>query len=372
MLAIESNNINRATAIQTGKAYFDNIALLRIVLIFLLVWTHAFAPWHGWGEIEGILASKNYFHWIGKITYYIFMPGLLMISGFLLGSSAKRKPERLNAHGLIVKKIKRFLIPSIIFSFVYYLMFYDLSASPVIILNSILNGCGHLWFLPMLFWCFVITWFVSKLGIKHQIILIFAILTAIIPPPLGGLSFRLNNALHYYIYFYMGFSIQTGMLSFLEKAGTVKNIFIAIAIYLTTFTLYNTGFFDSVINIAGTSNNEIQKVAVLGAKILNLSIANIAVLVMSVAGLLTAFWIVNLIVGKGYSLSGWLVQLSTYCYGVYILQQFLLMFIYYHSSLPQTVSIDILPYIAILITLAGCLVMVHFFLKTRAGRFLIG
>lgn len=372
MLAIGSNNISKASAKQSGKAYFDNIAILRIVLIFLLVWTHAFAPWHGWGEIEGITASENYFHWIGKLTYYIFMPGLLMISGFLLGSSAKRKPERLNAHGLIVKKIKRLLIPSIIFSFVYYLMFYDLSVSPVTILISILNGCGHLWFLPMLFWCFVITWVVTKLGIKHQIILTLAILVAIIPPPLGELSFRLNSALHYYIYFYIGFSIQTGMLSFLEKAGTVKNIFIAIAIYLTTFTLYNIGFFDYIINIDGTSNNEIQKITVLGVKILNLSIANIAVLVMSIAGLLTAFWIVNLVVGKGYSLSGWMVQLSTYCFGVYILQQFLLMLIYYRSPLPYIVSTNILPYIAILITLVGCLVMVHFFLKTKVGRFLIG
>ena len=33
---------------------------------------------------------------------------------------------------------------------------------------SILNGCGHMWYLPMLFWCFVLTWLLLQTKMKEQ------------------------------------------------------------------------------------------------------------------------------------------------------------------------------------------------------------
>lgn len=40
-------------------------------------------------------------------------------------------------------------------------MFYDLQASWYNIIWKLLNGCGHLWFLPMIFWCFVLVYLIE-------------------------------------------------------------------------------------------------------------------------------------------------------------------------------------------------------------------
>ena len=67
-----------------------------------------------------------------------------------------------------------------------------------------------------------------------------------------------------------------------------------------------------------------------------------------------------------------LVTLSGYCYGVYIYQQFILKILYYHTQLPFSVSVYVLPWIATAITIMLSLLLCHYSLKTRLGRFLIG
>ena len=45
----------------------------------------------------------------------------------------------------------------------------------------ILNGAGHLWFLPMLFWCFILMWILKEIHWGGQILI--AILLLILPIP---------------------------------------------------------------------------------------------------------------------------------------------------------------------------------------------
>ena len=67
-----------------------------------------------------------------------------------------------------------------------------------------------------------------------------------------------------------------------------------------------------------------------------------------------------------------LITLSGYCYGVYIYQQFILKIIYYQTQLPFIVNAYWLPWIATLATIVLSLLLCHFTLKTKIGRFLIG
>lgn len=67
-----------------------------------------------------------------------------------------------------------------------------------------------------------------------------------------------------------------------------------------------------------------------------------------------------------------LITLSGYCYGVYIYQQFILNIIYYQTQLPFIVNAYWLPWIATLATIVLSLLLCHFTLKTKIGRFLIG
>ena len=67
-----------------------------------------------------------------------------------------------------------------------------------------------------------------------------------------------------------------------------------------------------------------------------------------------------------------LIRLSGYCYGVYIYQQFMLKILYDHTHLPFAVSAYWLPWIATVITIILSLLLCHYSLKTRLGKFLIG
>jgi hypothetical protein len=67
-----------------------------------------------------------------------------------------------------------------------------------------------------------------------------------------------------------------------------------------------------------------------------------------------------------------LIKLSGYCYGVYIFQQFILKILYEKTQLVYALDAYSLPWIATLITIILSLLLTHLFLKTRAGRYLIG
>ena len=99
-------------------------------------------------------------------------------------------------------------------------------------------------------------------------------------------------------------------------------------------------------------------------------INNFNILILSLAGLTATFLLSNCIIDR-LSIPNWLIELSTYCFGVYILQQFILQFLYYHTSLPFIVSINILPYVTFVITLFGSVFIVHYMLRTKIGKLLI-
>ena len=67
-----------------------------------------------------------------------------------------------------------------------------------------------------------------------------------------------------------------------------------------------------------------------------------------------------------------LINLSGYFYGVYIYQQFILKILYYQTQLPFIVNAYGLPWIATVATIVLSLLLCHFTLKTKIGRFLIG
>lgn len=152
----------------------NDVTVMRVALILLLVLYHSFAPWCGNWEAVTEGGNTGYFL-IGKGAYSFFLESFVFISGLLAAFGASRRPESLDASHMVVKKAKRLLLPSVIFSAVYYLLFYDLEVSKSSIVYSVLNGCGHLWFLPMLFWCFVGLWLVEKLKVPSLWVLLLSL-----------------------------------------------------------------------------------------------------------------------------------------------------------------------------------------------------
>lgn len=68
----------------------------------------------------------------------------------------------------------------------------------------------------------------------------------------------------------------------------------------------------------------------------------------------------------------WMITFGNLSMGVYLLQQFILMGLYDHTLLPEFLGCYWLPWCGFAISLFCSLVISHFFVKTTAGRFLIG
>ena len=138
-----------------------DVVLIRLLLIGLLIIYHAFAIYtNSWQVPYDNFNSIAIYNWLGMLTHNSQLETMVFISGLLLGYQAMQRTEALNFRFCVLKKIKRLLLPCFLFGIVYYVLFYDLSASPISIIYRILNGCGHLWFLPMIFWCFVFTFII--------------------------------------------------------------------------------------------------------------------------------------------------------------------------------------------------------------------
>ena len=65
------------------KKYLEDIVILRLVLIFLLIWNHAFAPYSGkWNAIPNIEQIQTY-KWLVLVVYHMRIQALIFISGYL-------------------------------------------------------------------------------------------------------------------------------------------------------------------------------------------------------------------------------------------------------------------------------------------------
>lgn len=61
---------------------------------------------------------------------------------------------------VVLNKANRLLLPCVFFGIIYYLMFRNCSQNSPL---QILTGIGHLWYLPCLFWLFIIQYlFISN------------------------------------------------------------------------------------------------------------------------------------------------------------------------------------------------------------------
>lgn len=161
------------------KIRLDEVTLIRPVLIVLLVFYHAFAIYSGaWAPIEGFPEVPVYW-WLDKLSYAFMLEMFVFISGYVFGFQVRTKGNmKLQAKALFWSKFKRLMIPCIVFSLLYILLFGKIAQPVQITLYSLLNGVGHMWFLPMLFWCFVGIWLIEKLRMKPRWILSLLLLNS--------------------------------------------------------------------------------------------------------------------------------------------------------------------------------------------------
>lgn len=344
-------------------AFLSEVAIIRPILIVLLVFYHAFAIYSGaWAPIKGYPEVPAYW-WLDKLSYAFMLEMFVFISGYVFGFQVRTKGnEKLKAKNLLWGKFKRLMIPCMVFSLLYILLFGNIAQPVQKTLYGLLNGVGHMWFLPMLFWCFVGVWVIEKLRLKAKWIIPVLFLCSIcsfLPLPL-----RMGTAMYYMLFFYLGYIIEKEDIS-LDRFYTLKHciiLIIAFCILFPTLTLLR----EKICSLNGVDNQLVTKIAIV-------SLSSLMKIIYSSVGLA----MLNIIIGykeknRKMPLPQWIIKIGNLCFGVYLLQQFILRGLYNYTNLPQILGCYWLPWVGFVVALAGSIIITELLIKTKIGKFLIG
>jgi hypothetical protein len=347
----------------TKKTRFHEVDLLRLIVIILLVAYHAFCPYrNAWPTVYQDLTIPSY-KWLDWLFYITLLETFTLISGYLFGYQMVTK-SGVKIKQLIITKFHRLLIPSILFSIAYLYILKDPSQNTLYEnISSIFYGVGHMWYLPMLFSCFVVTWFFHRLHWKPYIVLILLFLLMSLDFSGFYLLARFAIRPYYLLFFYMGFCLKAYSFDPMPYA-TWKNILLSTVCSAVCFYIV----------IAFRLGGQIS--------LLPVELPHVYVLLKATdffrffytlpATAALYLFCMRIVYIKHITLPQRLVNLTGMCFGVYLFQQIILMYMYYHTPLPQHVSPYALPWIGFIVAMTLSLLLTKLTLSTRIGRWLMG
>lgn len=285
----------------------------------------------------------------------------VFLSGYLFAYQIFHLHKKFTLKGLLKSKFKRLIIPSIVFSLFYSILFYSKPFNVWNFIYDILNGMGHMWFLPMLFWCFVFSYFIIKIKLNEKVKLILILGISILS--VFQLPFRLNSACYYLFFFYLGSYILNNKGKIMDKIANDKSLLTGLIIFILLFvsvTLLREQF-ESIYS------------SIVYYKAIQFSILTFSRILLAITGLFLFYVFVNYLIEiKHFILPKWMIDLNPICFGVYLFQQFILMLLYYKTSFPSIFGTYWLPIIGLIITVITSVVLTKLTLKTKIGRLLIG
>ena len=340
----------------------NEISLIRPVLILLLVLFHSFAPWTGsWKLFSGFEQNKVYW-WIGQFAYSFMLPTFTFISGYIWAFQRETLNRKDSLLHLCRKKFMRLYIPSIVFSFFYVILYKFPPPTQVSdiwfdYILSILNGTGHMWFLPMLFWCFILCQLLLMIPnalFRIIIVLLLALFNVI------SLPLQMKQSCFYLIYFYLGYElwIFKGEVKKFTTKQYVSCMWILFIIFFVVLINVKEYFHEYFCNIHGFF------------KLFGVGIVNLCHIVYSFLGIM-AMYITAVFYTNDKTLPKYIYEIGTLCFGVYLYQQFILQYLYYYTNLPILIGNEMLPWIGFAITLLCSVFLSYITRKTKFGRKLI-
>lgn len=340
-----------------AKIRLNEVTLMRMILAILIVFMHSFTCYnHGWREPAGFVEIPLY-KWLSRTSFAFTLEAFVFISGYLFAFQRITLNRNIGCIKMIISKLKRLILPSIIFSAIYFTLFYSYKGFGNMV-YSILNGCGHMWYLPMLFWCFILTWLLLQIKMKEQyraLILLALYFCSFLPLP-----FRMNNALSFLVFFYAGYLFYKNAEK-IKSWITGKSVAWLWSVFVVAFVLLRP-LKDSF--AVQASDGMVQK-------LIFLSLNNTCRLMYAFAGLV-AFYAFSVWFTQRRDLNSFTNRFAGACFGIYLFQQFILQILYYKTSFPVLVGPYWLPWLGFVIALPLSYLLSVLLLKTRIGRFLIG
>lgn len=327
-----------------------DIVLIRPFLILCIVIGHAFAIYTGSASWP-LPSEYNEIHaysWINPVFISFQLQAFVLVSGYVF--AFQEKVKIISTIEFIIKKFRRIIVPSIGFGILYYyiIQYPETNKKGLDFVLYILNGVGHLWFLPMLFWCYIgMKIFYRYLKTPSLIILgallIISVFSSYFPDYL-----RISSFLSYFIYFVLGAWMYRCKDYILTNYANDKYIVILwLMVVILCFTKVTIFY----------SHIEHRTIYLVINKIL-LGVSGSVVLFLSANAFLNKHsWNISKLNWKGYM-------------GVYIYHQFILKYFYYQTNF--VVGNYCLPFYGLLITIVLSVLLVQLTLKFKWGRFLLG
>ena len=330
-----------------GKLY--DVIVLRFVAIIIVVAFHAYGMMYADTHFPALkhIYYRLYFTWNQCVIVNVAMPMFVFVSGYLF-AFLWRKGKYQNFWELVKNKAKRVLLPYFIFGLV--MMATTNNFHPFTLLYG---NYWHLWFLPMLFWCFVVAFFLNKyfISLKAQITIacisfILSLFPCFIPRLLGvqGVSI-------WFCWFYLGIIIYNYKEKLILCIAKFRLEYILFIAYLV-ITIYKPTAYADVYwyNV----------------------IAQICIVVV------LWYW-VNKIDWHKIKLMQPIVSISNFSYGIYIFHNWIQMYLI-SSTAQRLLPLEkwaaehtiVFPLCFFLLSFGISYGLTRLLLKTRIGRFLIG
>lgn len=339
----------------------SNMDVIRPILIVLLVLYHSFAIFGGaWEPIDGFPEIQAYW-WLDWLSYAFMLETFVFISGYVFGYQVRTKgKEKLQAKKLFIGKLKRLILPSAIFSLIYILLFGDITQPVVETLYGLINGVAHMWFLPMLFWCFVLIWLIEELKLKPKLVLPTLIVISLFS--VDGLPLQFSHTMYYMLFFYAGFALQRYDVEINRYYNLRNSIFSVILFVVLFFSL----------TILKEKRDALFTSPELIFQIAKFVVGKTCTILYSTAGIIMLMIIVGSINKKReISIPKWLGEVGKLCFGVYLFQQFILQALYYNTNLPASLGPIVTPWAGFVITITSSLLLSWLCRLNRFGRSII-
>lgn len=234
-LELVNQNMSKETGTTSQKVFKDSNRLIDVVIIrsFAIVLVVAFHAYYMM-MVEGHFPKSMdlyrgmYFN-INCLILQFRMPLFILISGYLFSHLENAKGKYPTLKALVSNKFKRLIIPLLVFATIFMVTTNDFNWRPYYSW-----GYQHLWFVSMLFWCFVFTRVQSFIPIsktwywKLSILVVFFYFC--VNPPANYPAFGLQYLFGWYFWFYSGYQLylnRNAIYNFFNKHQIVYSIILA-------------------------------------------------------------------------------------------------------------------------------------------------
>lgn len=339
-----------------GRKLYD-VVIIRSLAIVMVVAYHAYGLMY-WGYFPDMTQRyTELYYGINQFALNFRMPLFIFISGYLFSYLEGERGKYGTLVALVKNKLHRLMIPYFVFS-----LFYMLTTKSFSIVRLLNGDFSHLWFITMLFWCFVTTGLIRLFPWSRDIKLRLGILVGSfallfvewnIPKVLGIQSLPL-----WFFWFYLGYVVspyRERLYTFILKHKYLLLLFLIVYVVELVYTMGHT------ITVEQRTGWE-----------------KIAHLCIVLCVWYSINWLIRTYPGK------WMdnrvfSELNKTSYGIYVIHYWYYPF-FVSATVKRLLPIDLLaaehtmlfPLLYFIFSLGLSYVMTKLLLKTRLGRYLIG